>query len=309
MHFDNSKLHFCNIEEQYNLITFATSKGFYVFSICPFTKILENFFTFSINCVVNIQKSNIFLFCSGNILYVWDQLVIKIINSIKFKENIITIKSSENSIFIQLENDMRIYDNQLQFKKNFPFTNKNTIYHFHKNLLIYYFENIIYIYNIQLNELKVFQESVDIGYITTDYNNHHIILSNKIGTRIRILNLKSKEFIKELYRGFTDTTILNIQYNNNLQYLLCTSIKSTIHIYDFQKTLLTDILGKSSDYKFYVKHKQFYTKFIDNTTIVVIDETNIYFLKINEGSISIDKIYKFMGSEDELFKSRNNFIY
>ena len=98
-----------------------------------------------------------------------------------------------------------------------------------------------------------------------------------------------------------------MDFNSKMDYLLVTNNKGTIHIFEINSETSYFNYFIYSKFKFYIKKKYFYSSFVNNDNIVIIDEDNIYLLDITD-DIRIQQVYKLKNEQNDFYNSSKNLI-
>ena len=312
----NIQLFFSFIDKNNNIILFGTKTGFYVYTMFPFTKIIENKFSDGIVLIKNKELTNIFYFIKKNEnknLHIWDQNLKKIINTIKFRCTIVDISITKNYIIIIFEHNLTIYDSQFKFLKQINDTNINKLYCINTSKEVLYYLNINNtITSINLNNLNEsvcnYSNTDLINNITINYDNTLMAISNTKGTIINIFDIVKNKITRTLRRGLDETEIRNIDFNKNSEYLIVDSIKGTIHLYNLKSVSYFSILGEYSVSKLYFKNIQCCYILFVNKNIVITDTTGNFNIITYNGNLVVKKSYKFLLLDTDPFQQRENLI-
>ena len=170
--------------------------------------------------------------------------------------------------------------------------------------------------------------------INIDSSGKYLVTSSETGTLVRIFDIETNKLIKELRRGSDRVKIVDLKFSENLKYLLCSSIKGTIHIFNtminsddnqentkdnnislgYGTYYFTDYLPQyfSSEWSF----TQFYLDkvivnsiFIDDKEIVSIgDNGNYYVLSFENNKSTVVNTFRFVSDENDPFNDRTTTI-
>lgn len=344
---NNYKLLYTSFNQTNDCVVFGTSTGFYVYTINPtFKKIIARKIPGGVSIVQMLFKSNIIIFV-GNVqqglypkkkLIIWDDHKKSVIGEILFKLNIINIHVKKDIIIVVTLNKIYIYSfSDLSLIKSIETKNNPngicaTNYNDELSYLIYPGNNSGSINIIKIKEDYLKSISAHIGnidYITISNNSKYVATCSKKGTLIRIFNLENFQLVKELRRGSDKNKIIDIKFSNNLKYLLCTSIKGTIHIF------YTNLIDKESEINsnfgygsYYLQNylpayfssewsfKQFHLKdiitnsiFTNNNELISIGNNgNYYLLSFKSNETKIINTFKFVSDDNDPFNDRNSTI-
>lgn len=303
----DNQLNYCYIDKKNNLINYSTKTAFYLFSIFPYNKIVSNQFIFPVNFGVNKGKSNIFfIVCKNQELNIWDEKEKKILNTISYEDKITDILLSTTYFILVFTNSIIIYDYQLKERKKIPFLDNQSKYFLQNDILYYIFENILYSFNISKSETTKIYENINTDYFIVNHTNELIAFSTKKGTIINLLCMNTNKITKQFWRGYDGVTILNMDFDNKMNYLLATNNKGTIHVFEINSVANYMNFFIYSKFKFYIKKKYFYSSFVDDN-IVIIDDDNIYLLNITD-DIRIQQVYKLKNEQNDFYNSSKNLI-
>ena len=308
-------------------VVFGTLNGFYVYTVSPFKKIISRKIMGGVSIVKMLYKSNIIVFVGNdntslypdNKLIIWDDDKQKVIGEIAFNEKIINFILSKTNIIIILYKKIYIYNfKNLNLIKTYN-TNNNTLglCKVFNDLIIYPTNNIgeITISNYKVKNcnntksIKCHENKIQLFNI--DKSGQYLVTSSTKGTIIRIYNLQTFDIVKELRRGSDYTTIVDLNFSPDLKYLLCSSIKGTIHIYNMSfnnnTNMFTYLLPEyfNSDWsiiKFYLNNISYSTFIEENTNnIITICNDGCFYnllLNIEENCGNINNTYKFILDND-----------
>lgn len=303
----DNQLNYCYIDQKNKLINYATKTAFYLFSIIPYNKIVSNQFLFPANFSINKGKSNIFfIICKNQELNIWDEKEKKILNTISYEHKITDILLSTSYFILVFTNSIIIYDYQLKEKKKIPFLDNQSKYFIQNDIFYYIFENILYSFNISKSETTKIHENMNTDFFIVNHSNELIAFSTKKGTIINLLCLNTNKITKQFWRGYDPVTILNMDFDYKMNYLLVTNNKGTIHIFEINSETSYFNFFIYSKFKFYIKKKYFYSSFVDDN-IVIIDDDNVYLLNITD-DIRIQQVYKLKNEQNDFYNSSKNLI-
>ena len=350
MNFDSSiknELSYCCINQTNDCIVFGTNTGFYVYTINPLKKIIARKIPGGVSIVKMLYKSNIFVF-TGNIdkglypnkkLIIWDDHKRSVIGEIIFKKKILNIKVTKDIIVVITDAKIYVYNfKDLSLIKSIE-TVKNSrgLCVISNNSLIAYLgdktgeikiskynEDYLQVINAHINEIELFNFSQDGKFIIT--------CSNK-GTLIRIYTTHDGKLYKELRRGSDQVQIIDIKMSKDNNYLLCSSNRGTIHIFNSINTKEledehirnTEVGWGMSSFKNYlpeyfssewsfsqikIPKTITYSNFIDGVKeVVTIGDNGCYYIINFEKSLGVIlKNYKFISDEDDPFSNRSSTI-
>lgn len=187
-----------------------------------------------------------------NILNIWDDSQQKNIGFIKMKNKIEHVKINKKYIVLCDIYKLYIYDfKTLEFKKSICYEYNNNFYfnlsYKDDNYLIYSDQiGNINIYNIDHNIVKNYKGHENkIQYIKLSNHNKYIASVSENGTVIKVFDVYTQKLLKLLYRGFSPSEIINIEFDKDDNHILIYSSQNTIHIYNLNQNINPKILFNS----------------------------------------------------------------
>jgi len=346
---------YASFNQTHDCVIFGTDTGFYVYTLDPFKKIIARKIVGGVSIVKMLYKSNIIIFV-GNVnkglypnkkLIIWDDHKSEVIGEISFKYQILNVKVTRDIIVVVTEFKIYVYNFQsLSLIKSIetisnikglcsitdgdvsfiahPGNNSGDIFITKHN------SDFLKIVNAHLSDVELFNMDDGGKYIAT---------ASKKGTLIRIYDIDKCKLRKEVRRGSDQVQIVDLKFNNDCKYVLCTSHKGTIHIFNTNldneeilndnESMVTKInsgIGYGVDYftdylpeyfssewsfmQFYLNDIITYSLFINNTKeIISIGNNGCYYtLSFNNDETVIDSTYKFVSDEDDPFSDRTSTI-
>ncbi len=233
-------------------VCFGTFKGFYVFLINPFRKIIFREIDGGVSIVKMLYDTNIFLFVGrsesgpypNNKLIIWDDDKKIVLTEITYNTPILNIDITKNHIVVCVKDTIFIYNFhsiQLITSISTSFNPKGimAVSPGDNEFIAYPSDKTGYINICKLNNnnnlsntniFSAHNSSIDNIYISS--NGQFIVTASEKGTILRIFNSTDFEKIKEFRRGSEYATIRNISMNHNNTILLVSSDKGTIHLYN-----------------------------------------------------------------------------
>lgn len=341
---NNSNLLYTSFNQTRDCVVFGTKIGFYVYTLDPFKKIIARKIPGGVSIVKMLYKSNIVLFV-GNVekglypkkkLIIWDDHKRTVIGEIVFKTNILNLKVTKDIIIVVTAKKIYIYN----FKDLHLLKTIDTKNNINGTCCITYEGEIMLCYpgdkvgevNITkcrhdfLTTIKAHINSIELFNI--DKSGNYIVTTSELGTLIRLFEIKTGKMIKELRRGSDSTKIVDLKFSDDSKFLLCSSIKGTIHIFS---TCLTDSKGNnigigygmsylqsmlpsyfSSEWsfiQFYLENIISYSIFLGNDEIITIGNNgHFYVLSFKNDEKKIIKTYKFISDNNDPFNNRTTTI-
>jgi len=247
--YNQNNLLYSSFNQNNDCVVFGTTNGFYVYSLYPFKKIISRNIEGGISIVKMLYKSNILVFVGNtkhglypnNKIIIWDDSQKQVIGEISFKNQVKNVCLSKGNIVVILDKKIFIYNfKDLSMIQSIEtFNNPNGLCHIiDENIIVYpsfHIGNItIYNYTLDKHVIDIEAHKNEIELFTIDTSNTYIASSSIKGTIIRIYNIKYGTLIKELRRGSNYIKIVDLKFSFNLKYLLCSSEKGTIHIYNIK---------------------------------------------------------------------------
>ena len=353
--YSKNDLLYSSFNQTKDCVVFGTKTGFYVYTLNPFKKIIARKITGGVSLVEMLYKSNIIIFV-GNVdsgmypnkkLIIWDDHKNQVIGEISFKNKILNIKVTREIITVVTERKIFIYKFQsLALIKSIE-TKENSkglcsVTYNDDNLIAYPGENVgeICITKYENDFFKSIRaHQTELELFSIDYNGKYIATSSERGTLIRIYDIDNNKLIKELRRGSDQIKIVDLRFSEDAKYLLCSSIKGTIHIFSTSLDIEDDTknnttsnvgigygIGMLSDYlpKYFSSEWSFsqfylnddngpivtYSLFTNNKLELISIGSNgcYYTLTFDEKGGNISNTYKFVSDEDDPFNDRTSTI-
>lgn len=223
--------------------------GYEIYKIEPFELKSKKKLKKSIGIIDLLGKTNILIFsggnenkyCEKNELILYNDDINKSIGKIKCESNILNLKITNKYIIIVLIDKVLIYNLNLELI-NFINTGTNI----HGNIAINYNnENLKYSlidnkrgHIIVGNDTLFSKRSIkvhdsNINYMCYNQDGNLLATTSSKGTIIRIFNVENNyEKIKELRRGSYVTRILNMNFNDKSNIIICSTINGSIHLFN-----------------------------------------------------------------------------
>lgn len=234
-----------NHTEKY--ICFGNSKGFYIYNVEPFKKILSHYIDGGVSIVKMLYESNIIIFVGRNTrtaypdnkLIIWDDDKKKVLGEISFNYKIIGVEINNKYIVVITDHKIYIYefDTLILLKSFETFSNYNGIValSLKGDYVVFPNNNLgtITIYHIKSNQLlqiKSYTYSIDYVYISKD--SKYIVTCSDNGTIVRIFDIEKGNIVDEFRRGFEKVKITNVIMKDDNSLLLVSSNTGTIHIFE-----------------------------------------------------------------------------
>lgn len=307
-------LNYSFIDKINKLVLFSTKKGFYVFSLPSFKKILFNKIDGGAFKIKNKQLTNIFYLVKENdkkVLHIWDQSDTRIIHSIRYNSEIYDILISKNFIILIFEFNISFFDIHLNFIKQLNDISycKLTYYNIIHEVLYYINQNghIICLNLNTLNTTTIPYSQDSLQILTVSLDNTLLAICNDKGYYIDIIDIQKKTIYKSLKRGLTSSEIINLDFSKDNLFLIAHNSKGTIHLFDIQQISIFNILN-ASICKLYLKNVISYTLFFEDIIIMVDIGGNIHFISYKNKELIIQKSIRFLKNNNEPFDNRECLI-
>jgi len=338
---DNNLL-YTSFNQTNDCVIFGTKTGFYVYTLNPFKKIIARKIPGGVSIATMLYKSNIVIFV-GNVekglypkkkLIIWDDHKGTVIGEILFKHNVLNIKVTKKIIIVVTEKKIYIYkfENLALIKSIETSENKKGLcaITYNDECYIAYPGDLKGDVNITkhqddfLKVIKAHQNEIEL--LNIDSNGKYLVTSSERGTLLRIYDIHKSALLKELRRGSDQATIIDLKFSPNSKFLLCSSLKGTIHVFStclnkeilnsnvsvgygvsyFQSILPSYFSSEWSFVQFYFSNIRTYSIFTKNNNelITIGDNGCFYILSFENGKSSIVKTYKFISDEDDPFDNR-----
>lgn len=258
---DNNLLCF-SFNQNSSCFCIGTNKGFIIYKSIPLNDYYIRELDGGISIISMFNNSNILAlvgggkrpFASQNKLIIWNDTTAKIICEINVDFKIKNVKVKDSLICIVGENKIKIYyynslDTVMDYKnidtietlnnKNGLIginlaPQKNIISHLSKKIG----EIIIKKYSKKDNKIKtknILAHQSEITCMALNYEGDLLATCSEKGTIIRLFSVNKLELIKELRRGTDYAEIYSLNFDLNSHYLICSSSKGTIHIFNVKK--------------------------------------------------------------------------
>ena len=245
---DNSDDIYISFNQTEKYACFGTPIGFYIYSLCPFKKILSRKIELGISLVKMLYESNIIVFVGrtgtglypNNKLIIWDDSKKAVLGEISYSSKIYNVNLTKDFIVVLLEKKIYIYKfESLELIKDIEITqhNNNIIAMGLENseLLVYPGEspgtiNITKLSEDYLKTISAHNSLIENIYVSND--GKYIVTASSTGTIIRIFSADTLTKVIEFRRGADPTKIKDMRLNHNNSILLVSSVKGTIHLYN-----------------------------------------------------------------------------
>ena len=249
----------------------GTEKGFVIYKASPLNDFYKRELKGGIGHISMFDNTNIIGLVGGgkrpfsalNKLVIWNDATTKVVLEITVDFKIIDIKIKKSLIAIIGKKKVKIYyydslENIMNYKEidDIPILeNKIPIFTINleptKNIIAYLSKNIgeimIRTYNnMNINELEtenknnsttksITAHQTEITFMTLNPQGNIIASCGQKGSIIRLFNTSNGSLLKELRRGTDFAEIYSLNFDKTSQYVLCSSSKGTVHIFNVVK--------------------------------------------------------------------------
>lgn len=340
--FPTSKIIYTSYNQTGDCVIFGTKLGFYVYTITPrFQKIISRQIPGGVSIVKMLYKSNIIIF-SGNVdkglypnnkLIIWDDIQGTVLGEITYKTKLLNIHVTKEIIIVITSTKIYVYKfKDLKILRTIDtIHNENglsVISHKDNNVIIVFPGNktgTIEFSDVYSNDTSVVQmHQHKIHNICIDPSGLYIATASINGTLIRIYDIKNQSICKELRRGSDPLDIIQLSFSNNLSYLVCTSIRGSIHVFNTGINRNIDINNSGFNIGIIKSFLPSYFScewsfvqllidgvvldpiFINDKTIILIGNNGCYYkVLLDQYKIEVDDTYKFISDSDDPFSERS----
>lgn len=226
-------------------ICIGTEDGFNIFSMNPFKKVITREIEGGVSMIKMLNESNIFLFVgnSENSIFtpkkfiVWNDNKKSVLGEILYTNKIVNIDMTDKYVFVQTEKKIYIYqfDNLQLIREFFCGTAHFKVISNDNTHLVYSTSNKgeIGILNVDKDEAVFIKAHTNnISCIGLHPSSKYIATASERGTLIRLFNIETASLINEFRRGTETTTIIQLEFHQELPILLVGSDKGTIHLFN-----------------------------------------------------------------------------
>lgn len=264
----NIKCLYCSYSYDSSLLAIGTETGYMIWKVNPFTLITNRTLHGGIGHIEILRKTNILALIGGGsypnyppeYVVFYDDKQAKSISKLKFKSTILKIKLGHKHLFVIFENKILIFNIETLTEIDNIDTvyNIKVIFALSTNInftMIAYpslqtgkviVKNINHSDNEQNNHyIEFWAHSSEIGCLGMSKDGSLICTASRNGTIIRVFNSITGKKGFEFRRGSDNAIIINLEFNWNNSFILCTSNKETIHV--FRMTILNNQINKTND--------------------------------------------------------------
>jgi WD40 repeat protein len=235
---ENEKILCIRFNSSNTLFVVGDSKSFRIYNINKHVPLINRKFEYGVKIIELLDTSNIIGivgYTTPTILYIWNEANNCIVGKIEFEKMICDIKLTKNYCCIiffdsiklfkinKLE-EIKTFDKDINYIGNIYMNDKYLIYPSSNigYINIYHFEN-----NSETNILAHQNNIANFGFV-----NNYICSVSKMGTLIRVFDIKTKFLIKEYRRGICNSTLYSCLISNDNKYLVTSGDTGTIHVYN-----------------------------------------------------------------------------
>ena len=268
-------INYVNINQTYDLLGIGTNEGFIIKNLK--NKILIKRDIGLVNIIELYNKTNIIFLVgiNNNILNIYDDNTKKYISSIKVDNKIELLKIEYDTILIVTKNMIYLYNlNTLDIKKQILIN--NLIIDIKYNYLVYLKNNkTIELYNLKTNTFSVKENTMNnIQMIKISSKLNYLAMVSENGCTIKIFDINTNKLIREYYRGFRESKIKYISFNNDDTILFVYSDRNTLHIYKIHEQNEYFLSYIYSKYRINLKFNNIICIMNNNNILYVINKDN-----------------------------------
>lgn len=268
-------INYVNINQTYDLLGIGTNEGFIIKNLK--NKILIKRDIGLVNIIELYNKTNIIFLVgiNNNILNIYDDNTKKYISSIKVDNKIELLKIEYDTILIVTKNMIYLYNlNTLDIKKQILIN--NLIIDIKYNYLVYLKNNkTIELYNLKINTFSVKENTMNnIQMIKISSKLNYLAMVSENGCTIKIFDINTNKLIREYYRGFRESKIKYISFNNDDTILFVYSDRNTLHIYKIHEQNEYFLSYIYSKYRINLKFNNIICIMNNNNILYVINKDN-----------------------------------
>lgn len=310
---DNNVL-YISINQTHECIAIGTEIGFSIYNIDPYKLRYKNHFGEGIGIVEILLKSNIVALVGGgsnpkfpiNNLVIWDDNVKKDIIQYQMNSKILNIKLNMNFLLVSTNDNISIYNfhtGNLIREVILPYGNPGGIMALSANI-----NNPFIVYpSPKIGAVLIDKLSYDdhtsipfsrtlechnnpIKNINVSSDGNLLVTASVVGTIIKIYDLINFVKLHEFRRGTESVSIQSLEFTLDNKYLILSSNKSTIHIYD-----LNAHLSSTNNKPTFVRSlmPKYFNSECSTLTISSFDQIKKLPCLIKKGSHSVYHLYLF----------------
>lgn len=244
-----NELLYVGFNQDFGCFVCGTESGFRMYNCDPFKETFQREFkNGGIGCVEMLFRCNIVALVGGgrnpryppNKVMIWDDNQNRNIGELSFRSEVKAVKLRRDRVVVVLESKIYVYN----------FTNLKLIDHIETSpnpnglcALCPYSSNTVLVcpglqkgyVRVELYALKKTQlisaHESNVACFALNFDGTRLATASELGTLIRIFDTQTGTNIQEVRRGADRAEIYSIAFNNNSQWLACSSDKGTIHVF------------------------------------------------------------------------------
>lgn len=329
----------------------GTNKGFTIYKLYPLKDYYIRELKGGVGLISMFNTSNILALVGGgdrpfsslDTLVIWDDATGKAITSIKVDHEIKSIRVKDSLIIIICKNKSYFYYyDSLENIKNYQKIDEigipyniscilglslspkiNIIAYSTKNLGEIKIKQYLQLPDAKnVKEFNITPHQSEVAFIAISFEGDFLASCSEKGTVIKLTSIKDKKVIKELRRGNDNAEIYCINFDKTAQYLLCTSSKGTVHIFNVndkkdsvvqnKKSIFSSITSYiQTDYLNYFKSEwsfaQCHIDYKGRNFANFCDDNNIIVVLTDEGKYIRAKIPESKSGECKIIEKKDYF--
>ena len=275
----NENLYICENHTN-DCVILGSKKGFKIYHTNPFKFNFERNIDGGIDIIKMLYRTNIIVFVGSiddKTLIIWDDLKRKIVGKIILNNKILNFELTREIIIIVTINNLHIYTlNSMNLIRKIPtYANNYGVCCIYDEIICYPSEKIgnirILNYKDKINFTNIEAHFSKVKFITVSSNGQLIDSCSEKGTIIRIFKSFDGKLVKEFRRGLIPVNISQLKFSDDSKYLLCTSNKYTLHLYEINSKNSIFIPLYSAN-KLYFNFLVYIIYFKKNKIIVISDK-------------------------------------
>eukprot|EP01096_Ripella_sp_DP13-Kostka_P017064 TRINITY_DN8626_c0_g1_i1.p1 TRINITY_DN8626_c0_g1~~TRINITY_DN8626_c0_g1_i1.p1 ORF type:complete len:339 (-),score=109.82 TRINITY_DN8626_c0_g1_i1:21-1037(-) len=326
-----SGLRYIGYNQDYGCFACGTDKGFIVYNCHPLKERFRREFESGIGIVEMLFRCNILALVGSennerfpnNKVLIWDDYQNKCIAELEFRTDVKAVKLRRDRIVVVLFDRIYIYNfADLQLLRQLNTT------HNYKGLCVMSSgeETVIACPGVINGHVQIFRENTDplqfkvhensLAHMALNTEGTLLATTSEKGTLIRVWDTTNGQLMCEFRRGSERAKIYSIAFHRNSRWIVVSSDKSTIHIFDTtQRVTAAPSGGSRSFFKSILDSKPTFAQFRlnlpestqslcafgqdDRTVIVVCSDGNYYryeFDPVKGGDAQQKGFFQFYGS-------------
>lgn len=244
-----NELLYVGFNQDFGCFACGTDTGFRIYNCDPFKETFQRDFNKGgIGYVEMLFRCNILALVGGgrnpryppNKVMIWDDHQNRCIGELSFRSEVKAVKLRRDRVVVVLESKIYVYNfADLKLVDHIETTSNP------KGLcaLCPYSSNTVLVcpglqkghVRVELYDLKKTQlipaHETNLACFALNFDGTRLATASELGTLIRIFDTQSGTNLQEVRRGADKAEIYSIAFNNNSQWLACSSDKGTIHVF------------------------------------------------------------------------------